>query len=174
MRYKKAYALWGCLFALCVSSAQGLDYFAENGNSPVILKQHPSIASSGNKTYVAYQGPSEDAYVCSYDHATSVWDGPVLAGTSLMFDGDGHGKPTIAVDDAGYIHMVFGGHGGHSGLPGDYRLYAYGNPPPAPGTVAGKQTHMRSNSPHDISSWTERQQSSSSTNDLGSGRRGSG
>jgi len=152
-RDKKAYALWGCLFALCVSSAQGLDYFAENGDTAVTLKQHPSIASSGNKTYVAYQGPSEDAYVCSYDHVTGVWDGPVLAGTSLMRDGDGHGKPTIAVDDAGYVHIVFGGHGGHDGLPGDYRLYAYGNPPAT--EKCGKQTHMRSDSPNDISSWTE-------------------
>lgn len=155
IRDKKAYyALWGCLFALCVSSAQGRDYFAENGKTPLNLRQHPSIATSGNRTYVAYTGPSQDAYVCSYDHGTGRWEGPVLAGTSLLRDGDGHGKPTLAVDDAGYIHIVFGGHGGHSDLPGDNGIYSFAsnsNP-----EQAGKQIHVRSDSPHDISSWTER------------------
>lgn len=152
---KKAHVLWGCLFALCISSAQGLDYFAENGIASLNLRQHPSIATSGNRTYVAYQGPGEDPYVCSYDHGTGIWEGPVLAGTSLLRDGDNHGKPTIAIDDAGYIHIVFGGHGGYNGLPGDNREYSFGkNPGPE---MAGKQTHMRSDSPHDISSWTEMQ-----------------
>jgi hypothetical protein len=141
------------VFALCLSSAQGLDYFAENGDSPLNFRQHPSIATSGNKTYVAYMGPSEDAYVCSYDHVTGVWNGPVLAGTSLLYTGDHHGRPTIAVDDAGYIHIVFGGHGGHDGLPGDNSFYSFISEPDP--TIGGRQTQSRSDFPHDISSWSE-------------------
>jgi hypothetical protein len=53
-------------------------------------------------------------------------------------------KSTItAVDNAGYIHVFFGGHGG---LP-EQGTNAFGN------THKGRQTHIVSKRPRDISSW---------------------
>jgi hypothetical protein len=28
---------------------------------------------------------------------------------------DNHGRPALVVDDEGFLHLVFGGHGGHAG-----------------------------------------------------------
>lgn len=128
-------------------------YFAENGfGKPLSTLQHPAGEYYEGVTYVAYQGPHEDPYVCAYDHTTKQWTGPIQAGISALGDDpaptdpdkiDNHGRPALLVDKAGYIHLVFGGHGGHSGL-GENPLGFHGS---------GRQTHVVSKNPRDISSW---------------------
>ena len=128
-----------------------VDYFADNGfGNAVAIVQHPSGVYHKGITYVAYQGPLEDPYVASYNHTTKVWNGPFKAGVSEMGKDpnrkkkiDNHGKPAILIDDAGYIHIAFGGHGGmrkHGENPlGNYSF--------------GKNLHAVSKNPLDISSW---------------------
>lgn len=141
-------------FCLAIGFSQ-TDYFADNGESRAI---DPMFNHTGyrykNKTYIVYEGPSEDPYICSYDHVSGKWEGPVKVGTSLLPDDDDHGTPAVVVDDRGYIHVVFGGHGGDPKYadPGDPEYWgpnAYGN------AVLGRQTHMVSDDPEDITDWTD-------------------
>ena len=131
-----------------------LEYFAENGyDKPVKAMQHPCAEYYKGVTTIAYQGPHEDPYVCAYDHTADQWTGPVKAGVSLLGDKyppgkpdvDNHGRPALIVDNQGYIHLVFGGHGGHRGL-GENPLGAVGS---------GRQTHVVSKHPQDISEWQQ-------------------
>ena len=97
-----------------------VDYFADNGfGNAVAIVQHPSGVYHKGVTYVCYQGPLEDPYLASYNHKTGEWKGPFKAGVSEMGKDhnrkkkiDNHGKPSMIIDDAGYIHITFGGHGG--------------------------------------------------------------
>ncbi len=123
-----------------------VDYFASNALG------NPVTGNAGEYykgvTYVSYQGPLEDPYVAAYNHKTKTWVGPFKAGTSLMGKDksrkiDNHGKPTLVIDKEGYIHIVFGGHGGTTDL-GKNPLGNY---------HYGKQIHMVSKNPLDISSW---------------------
>jgi hypothetical protein len=137
-------------------SGSGLvDYFAENGfGKPVSTMQHPAGEYFNGVTYVAYQGPHEDPFVCAYHHNTGEWVGPVRAGVSALGRSpaptdagriDNHGRPALFVDNEGYIHLVFGGHGGH-------RIYG-SNPLGYNGS--GKQSHVVTKAPGDISAWEE-------------------
>lgn len=137
-------------FVLYVDSTA---YFAENGfGRPLQTIQHPSGEYYKGTTYLAYQGPKEDPYVCAYNHFTKLWTGPVKAGTSALGKTpnpkypdkiDNHGRPALIVDGKGYIHLIFGGHGGESEL-GNNSLGSYGS---------GRQTHLVSKKPRDITSW---------------------
>lgn len=151
-----------CFFLLACSASEkkGLsdeitdslvDYFADNGfGNAVALVQHPAGVHHNGVTYVCYQGPLEDPYVASYNHKTKKWKGPFKAGVSEMGKDpdrkkkiDNHGKPSMIIDDAGYIHIAFGGHGGmrkHGKNP-------LGNP------HYGKNLHAVSKKPLDISGW---------------------
>lgn len=136
----------GVLLVSCQPKQVEVDYFANNGFGNTI---------TGNEgehykgiTYVCYQGPLEDPYVAAYDHKHKKWIGPYKAGTSLLGKTqtkkiDNHGKPTLVVDGEGYIHIVFGGHGGTKDL-GKNTLGNY---------HAGKQIHVVSKKPMDITSW---------------------
>ncbi|MBN1341504.1 MAG: BNR-4 repeat-containing protein [Phycisphaerae bacterium] len=136
-----------------VCLAGTVDYFTDNGyGNPISTMQHPCAEHYQGMTYIAYQGPHEDPYVCAYDHAAKKWRGPVKAGVNPMGKTpdptdpdavDNHGRPAMIVDGKGYIHLVFGGHGGH------YKLGR--NLLGTPGK--GKQTHVVSKNPKDISSW---------------------
>jgi hypothetical protein len=139
--------------ALGLSSAPAAtDWYASNGQGDAVgTMQHPSMAYHNGKTYVAYLGANEDAYVARYNHATGDWSKPHLAGTSQLANGDGHGKPTICVDNQGYIHIVYGGHGGWVGL-GNNDAYDLDADNPSP-DIGGKQTHRRSVDPEDITGW---------------------
>jgi hypothetical protein len=129
------------------------DHFADNGFSAVVDPlQHPCAQYFNGRTYISYQGPLEDAYVCAYDHRSGSWEGPVLAGVSLMGKPgsdqkkvDNHGRPALLVDDEGYVHLAFGGHGGHDGLGGNPFGVTRGR---------GEQTHVITDRPEDISSWS--------------------
>ena len=131
--------------------AQRVDYFADNGfGNAVAVVQHPAGIYHNGITYVCYQGPLEDPYVASYNHNTEEWKGPYKAGVSEMGKDpsrktDNHGKPSMLIDDAGYIHITFGGHGGTK----KYGENTLGN------HHYGKNKHVVSKKPLDISSWQE-------------------
>ncbi len=149
--------LWlGSHALIGVCAAANVDYFADNGyGNPIGTLQHPAGEHYQGVTYVAYQGPHEDPYVAAYVHATGKWIGPVHAGVSAMGKSpdqidpgelDNHGKPALVVDRQGYLHLVFGSHGGDP---------KYGKNPLGEffmGTK-GKMTHVVSEKPGDISAW---------------------
>lgn len=128
-----------------------VEHFADNGfGNAVAIVQHPAGIYHKGITYVCYQGPLEDPYVASYNHNTKEWKGPFKAGISEMGKDpnrnkniDNHGKPSMIIDDVGYIHVTFGGHGG---MPkhGENRLGNHHD---------GKNLHAVSKKPLDISSW---------------------
>lgn len=125
-------------------------YFAENGyGEGVAVVQHPAGEYKDGITYVAYQGPLEDPYVAAYDHKQKRWIGPYKAGDSVLGKDptkkiDSHGKPTMIIDDAGYIHIFYGGHGGIKEMHGENPLGDY---------HSGQNKHSVSSKPYDISSW---------------------
>lgn len=143
------------LFSLCCvcGGAAEVGYFANNGfGNPVASLQHPSAEHYNGKTYVAYQGPQEDPQVCVYDHAAQRWSGPVKAGENPLGRKpsprdpdaiDNHGRPALIIDGEGYIHLIFGGHGGMTEL-GENTLGTPGS---------GKQIHAVSRRPEDITEW---------------------
>lgn len=127
-------------------------FFSDNGfGEGVAVVQHPAGEYKNGITYVSYQGPLEDPYVAAYDHTKEQWFGPYKAGTSVLGKDprkkiDSHGKPTLLIDDEGYIHIFYGGHGGlkhkHGNNPlGDYH--------------SGENRHAVSTKPYDISSWED-------------------
>tara|TARA_R110002096_G_scaffold9533_1_gene37545 strand:- start:39314 stop:40732 length:1419 start_codon:yes stop_codon:yes gene_type:complete len=130
---------------------QLVDYFADNGfGNAVAIVQHPSGINHKGITYVCYQGSFEDPYVASYNHNTGEWKGPFKAGVSEMGKDpnrkkkiDNHGKPALLIDDAGYIHVAFGGHGGTR----EHGENVLGN------HHYGKNMHAVSKKPLDISAW---------------------
>ncbi|WP_394171894.1 BNR-4 repeat-containing protein [Thalassotalea litorea] len=134
------------------AAVQLVDYFADNGTgNPLAIVQHPAGEHHNGVTYVSYQGPFEDPYVAAYNHQTKEWLGPFRAGTSELgrraerTKFDNHGKPTLLIDDAGYIHIFYGGHGGDKHH-GDNPL---GN------VHHGANKHSISKKPLDISEWEE-------------------
>jgi len=161
---KKVYIIINCFFLITIGcksitkisqnvtlKAQKADYFADNGfGNAVAIVQHPSGVFHNGITYVCYQGPLEDPYVASYNHTTKEWKGPFKAGISQMGKDpnrkkkiDNHGKPALLIDDEGYIHIAFGGHGGtHEDGENPLGNHHY-----------GKNLHAVSKKPLDISSW---------------------
>jgi hypothetical protein len=149
-------AVLGSLGAGAPEPVAKVDYFTDNGyGNSVATLQHPASEHYQGVTYVAYQGPHEDPYVAAYVHATGRWLGPVQAGVSLMGKApdqidpgelDNHGKPALVVDRQGYIHLVFGSHGGDP-KNGKNPLGTF-----FMGTK-GKMTHAVSVKPGDISTW---------------------
>lgn len=148
--------LAGWLAVGSLGAAADVDYFTDNGyGNPVSTLQHPAGEFFNGVTYVAYQGPHEDPYVAAYVHESGKWLGPVQAGVSSMGKSpdqvdpgelDNHGKPALVVDRRGYIHVIFGSHGGDP---------KYGRNPLGDffmGTK-GKMTHVVSTKPGDISAW---------------------
>ncbi|NOU61286.1 BNR-4 repeat-containing protein [Marinifilum caeruleilacunae] len=157
---KKRFLLFCCIIVnalLITTSVYGqTDYFADNGYvKPFdVTYPHPNSHYHNGVTYIAYQGSNEnggnnDPSVCSYNHITGEWRGPVRIGNNTLPNDDYHGKPSIVVDDLGYIHVVFGGHGGTIDLAGYNEFGGYSD---------GEFKHLRSNSPEDIgtgtSDWT--------------------
>jgi hypothetical protein len=106
---------------------------------------------NGDTIYITYQGDLTDPYVASYNMTTDSWTGPFKAGHSELSKGerklDSHGRPIIEVDTLGYIHIIFGGHGGdrEDGL----------NPLSIDTAHAGgRMKHVVSTKPYDISEFT--------------------
>ena len=141
------------VFCFGAAQAEMVDYFTDNGfGNPLSTLQHPSGEYFEGVTYVAYQGPHEDPFVCAYSHDEDTWQGPFRAGVNPMGRHiepmtpdavDNHGRPAMIVDAAGYIHIVFGGHGG-SWIHGFNTLGTWGR---------GRQIHVVSKRPRDITEW---------------------
>ena len=130
-----------------------VDYFANNatGNSLALI-QHPAGVHVNNTTYVSYQGPQSHPYVVAYDHTNGIWQGPYKAGNSDLAEVfidknkiNSHGKPTMLIDDLGYIHIFYGGHGAGN---------QYG-PNPYGGGGLGRNKHAVSMRPYDITEWQD-------------------
>lgn len=155
--------------------------------------------AASQKTYICYQGPHEDPYIISYHHPSSVWDGPYRIGVSELghdngdpiqmhdgrkfahgevsidpntnrmkktrkFQADNHGKPSIVIDTNGYIHISYGAHGGDIGNRKRLGINHYGD------YSGGRQYHMRSRYPKQISSGFEIQNIGKSVYNGGRGR----
>jgi len=107
----------------------------------------------GDTLYITYQGHLTDPYVTSYNLTTKKWSGPFKAGHSTLSKGDrkidSHGRPIIEIDDQGYIHIVFGGHGGER----EDGLNPLSIDTPHAG---GRMKHVVSNKPYDLSAFTEK------------------
>jgi len=141
------------LLLLSVCRAADVPYFADNGyGNPISVMHHPAAEHFNGVTYVAYAGPHEDPHVAAYDHQTKTWKGPVKAGVNPMGKSpdqidkgelDNHGRPSLVVDRQGYIHLVFGGHGGERSL-GQNKFGLPGK---------GRFIHAVSEKPGDISRW---------------------
>lgn len=104
----------------------------------------------GDTLYITYQGHLTDPYVASYNLKTQKWNGAYKAGHSTLSKGerkiDSHGRPIIEVDDQGYIHIVYGGHGGER----EDGLNPFSIDTPHAG---GRMTHVVSAKPHDLTSF---------------------
>ncbi|AWB65471.1 hypothetical protein C2869_03030 [Saccharobesus litoralis] len=134
-----------------VNKGEMVEYFADNAlSTPLAIVQHPAGIYKDGVTYVSYQGPLTDPYVAAYHHQTKQWQGPFQAGESDLGrmnkkKPDNHGKPTMLIDELGYIHIFFGGHGG-SPKDGKNLLGNYNS---------GRNKHVVSKRPGDISEWQE-------------------
>lgn len=142
----------GCAFKEPTSPINAtVDYFADNamGNALAII-QHPAGIHANGVTYVSYQGPGVAPYVAAYHHDSNRWQGPFKAGDSdlkALIETknkiDSHGKPTMLIDDLGYIHIFYGGHGAGT---------QFGHNPYGGGGV-GRNKHAVSTRPFDITEW---------------------
>ncbi len=150
---RRLLASLGALTLCAMCDAANVDYFADNGyGNPVSTMQHPAAEHFNGVTYVAYSGPHEDPYIAAYVHATGQWIGPVQAGINTMGKSpdqvdagelDNHGRPALVVDRQGYIHLVFGAHGGDPSF-GENKFGTPGK---------GRLTHVVSQKPGDITAW---------------------
>ena len=151
--YRTLIVLSVVLACRSLSSATNVEHFSDNGyGNPVSTLQHPAAEHHQGVTYVAYSGPHEDPYVAAYDHTAGKWIGPVHAGVNPMGKSpdqvdpgelDNHGRPALIVDRQGYIHLIFGGHGGEA----EFGQNKFGTP------GKGRQIHVVSKKPRDISAW---------------------
>ncbi len=86
------------------------DHFAYNGSFCTFTHIiRPAARHYNGKTYIAYQGTNFNSYLAYYDHQKGQWSDIVLLGTSIdIFDG--HGSPSLLIDDRGFFHVFFAGH----------------------------------------------------------------
>ncbi|HUU29349.1 MAG TPA: BNR-4 repeat-containing protein [archaeon] len=82
-----------------------------------------------DKIYIAYyDAHSEDSWevkVRAFDHTTGQWFDPVSIGPGA----DNHGGPSLGIDSQGYLHIIYGPHGGpmkyrRSRAPGDITAWS--------------------------------------------------
>lgn len=101
-----------------------------------------------DKVYITYQGHLTDPYVATYNLTSQQWGGPNKAAESTLSKGDrkidSHGRPIIELDSQGFIHIVYGGHGGER----EDGLNPLSIDTPHAG---GRMLHVRSAKPYDIS-----------------------
>lgn len=125
-------------------------YFTENLPGNTYTGWHQLV---GDTVYITYQGHLTDPYVASYNLTTDTWDGPFKAGHSTLSKGDrkidSHGRPIIEVDNQGYIHIVYGGHGGER----EDGLNPMSIDTPHAG---GRMLHAVSEKPYDLSSFVDK------------------
>jgi len=111
--------------------AQTTGYFTDEvwGNQ---YANHTHFQYHNGKTYVTLSAtPLDDPYIWAYDHNNNAWLDPVKVGVNELPTADEHGNPSMIVDNDGYIHVWYGGHG----------------------TATSSNVYARSANPEDISSW---------------------
>jgi len=64
------------------------------------------------KTFIVYQGWLNAPEITYYDHVKEQWSGIFMAGVNPLGGTDTHGAPAMLIDQAGYIHLFYGSHGG--------------------------------------------------------------
>ena len=106
----------------------------------MIHHPHAIYVPSQNKVFFTWQGADDnwnyegDPFISYFDINTKTWATPVRIGYNPTWSRtsppDAHGTPVLWIDQDGYIHVLYGGHGV------DIR-------------------HAKSQSPYDISSWSE-------------------
>ncbi len=107
-----ATALLVAMLAPSSAGAAVVDFFDAAAAPEAILSEmalHPASVRVGDVTYIAYQGPGYDPYVAAYDESAGEWTGPIRAGVNPLVL-DTHGAPSLYVDVAGRLNVVFGGH----------------------------------------------------------------
>lgn len=67
---------------------------------------------TSNTTFVSYLGPDRALFLLAFDHATSKASPPVFVASYPSNPGieDDHGVPSMTIDSAGYINVVYGAH----------------------------------------------------------------
>lgn len=102
----------------------------------------------GDTVYITYQGQLTDPYIAKYNLVTHQWQGPFKAAESTLSKGerkiDSHGRPVIEMDSEGYLHLIYGGHGGER----EDGLNPMSIDTPHAG---GRMLHVMSKNPYDIS-----------------------
>jgi len=64
-----------------------------------------------DRTYLVYGNVNSDPMILFYDHAINKWLAPVQVGaTGVPYDA--HGNPCLAISPDGYLHVLYGSHGG--------------------------------------------------------------
>jgi len=89
----------------------------------------PHAVVRGDIVYCAFQNTAGQPVVMRYHTKQRKWAGPVVA-SQFGLKRDAHGNPSICIDQAGFIHVFYGCHG-------------------------GPMRHTRSVSPLDITHWKE-------------------
>ncbi|RLF07477.1 MAG: hypothetical protein DRJ69_07095, partial [Thermoprotei archaeon] len=124
------------------AACQGYDWCDDFAVAVHGMLHHPHAVyvPSQNKIFLVWQGADEswnyegDPFISYFDLNTKTWATPVRIGSNPTWTRtsppDEHGYPVMWIDGDGYIHVLWGGHG-----------------------VDIK--HAKSQSPYDISSWTE-------------------
>ena len=87
-----------------------IQVFANNGLSePFYWLTRPSAVYYNGRTYVCWHGTNLDPYITYYDHAAKTWASAKRVGDSPLYD-DGHGAPSLQIDNSGYIYVFYGSH----------------------------------------------------------------
>jgi len=91
-------------------SSSAVVTFADNGLSePFYWLTSPTAVYYNGKTYVVWHGTNFDPYITYYDHVTKTWAPAEWVGDSPLVD-DGHGAPSLQIDNSGYIYVFYGSH----------------------------------------------------------------
>ena len=67
--------------------------------------------ATSNRTFVTYLGPNEDLWITAIDHGLGRLLTPVKVATASLGIFDSHGVPSLAIDDQGTLHILWGVHG---------------------------------------------------------------
>ena len=88
------------------------DYYfnAALGYLPFHISNYSAAQYFNGKTYITYNGLSDEPFITAYDHAAGTWATPVKIGTSDQVNGDDHGQPSMLIDSSGYIHVMWDAH----------------------------------------------------------------
>jgi len=90
-------------------AVQSIKLLSEHGSTrATFYTMSNKIVTRDGKTHVAWLDRRADTMISTYDHATDSWTPPVKVGTGK----DNHSGPALTCDSKGYLHIIFGPHGG--------------------------------------------------------------